>query len=56
MDKLQFKISSALKDLVGKDLIRNDNIADLPRVLYKITDFSSYMANGSLCRGNTRNM
>ena len=27
MDKLQFKISSALKDLVGKDLIRNDNIA-----------------------------
>ena len=27
MDKLQFKVSSALKDLVGKDLIRNDNIA-----------------------------
>ena len=27
MDKLQFKVSSALKDLVGKDLIRNENIA-----------------------------
>lgn len=27
MDKVQFKISSALKDLVGKDLIRNNNIA-----------------------------
>lgn len=26
-DKLQFKISSALKDLVGKDLITSDNIA-----------------------------
>jgi len=27
MDELQFKISSALKDLVGKDLITSDNIA-----------------------------
>ncbi len=27
MDNLQFKVSSALKDLVGKDLIRNENIA-----------------------------
>lgn len=27
MDKLQFKVSSALKDLVGRDLIRNENIA-----------------------------
>lgn len=27
MDKLQFKISSALKDLVGKDLITSDNVA-----------------------------
>lgn len=27
MDNLRFKVSSALKDLVGKDLIRNDNIA-----------------------------
>ena len=27
MDKLQFKVSSALKDLVGKDLIRNGDIA-----------------------------
>lgn len=27
MDKLQFKVSSAVKDLVGKDLIRNENIA-----------------------------
>ena len=27
MDQLQFKISSALKDLVGKDLITSDNVA-----------------------------
>ena len=27
MDELQFKISSALKDLVGKDLITSDNVA-----------------------------
>ena len=27
MDNLQFKVSSAVKDLVGKDLIRNENIA-----------------------------
>lgn len=27
MDRMRFKISSALKDLVGKDLIINDNIA-----------------------------
>ena len=27
MEQLQFKISSALKDLVGKDLIINDNVA-----------------------------
>lgn len=27
MDKLQFKISSALKDLIGRDLIINDNVA-----------------------------
>ncbi|MBR6200693.1 MAG: ATP-binding protein [Spirochaetales bacterium] len=27
MDNLQFKVSSAVKDLVGRDLIRNDNIA-----------------------------
>jgi len=27
MDRLQFKISSALKDLVGKDLITSDNVA-----------------------------
>ena len=27
MDKMKFKISSALKDLIGKDLITNDNIA-----------------------------
>ena len=27
MEQLQFKISSALKDLVGKDLITNDNVA-----------------------------
>lgn len=27
MDKLQFKISSALKDLVGKDLITSDHVA-----------------------------
>lgn len=26
-DTLQFKISSALKDLVGKDLITSDNVA-----------------------------
>lgn len=26
-DSLQFKISSALKDLVGKDLITSDNVA-----------------------------
>lgn len=26
-EKLNFKISSALKDLIGKDLIRNDNVA-----------------------------
>lgn len=27
MEQMQFKVSSALKDLVGKDLIINDNIA-----------------------------
>ena len=27
MEQMRFKISSALKDLVGKDLITNDNIA-----------------------------
>ena len=27
MEQLQFKVSSALKDLVGKDLITNDNVA-----------------------------
>ena len=27
MEQMQFKISSALKDLVGKDLIINDNVA-----------------------------
>ncbi len=27
MEQMQFKISSALKDLVGKDLITNDNVA-----------------------------
>ena len=27
MDDLKFKVSSALKDLIGKDLIRNENIA-----------------------------
>lgn len=26
-DTLQFKVSSALKDLVGKDLITSDNVA-----------------------------
>lgn len=27
MEQMQFKVSSALKDLVGKDLITNDNVA-----------------------------
>ena len=27
MEHMQFKVSSALKDLVGKDLITNDNVA-----------------------------
>ena len=27
MDELKFKVSSALKDLIGKDLITNDNVA-----------------------------
>ena len=27
MEQMRFKISSALKDLIGKDLITNDNVA-----------------------------
>jgi len=27
MDKLQFKVSSALKDLIGRDLITSNNVA-----------------------------
>ena len=27
MDKLSFRVSSALKDLVGKDLITSENVA-----------------------------
>ena len=41
MDKVQFKVSSAIKDLVGKDLIRNDNIAVFELVKNSYDAFAS---------------
>ncbi len=41
MDNLQFKVSSAVKDLVGKDLIRNENIAIFELVKNSYDAFAS---------------
>lgn len=41
MDKVQFKVSSALKNLVGQDLIRNNNIAIFELVKNSYDAFAS---------------
>lgn len=43
MEKLQFKISSALKDLVGKDLITNDNVAIFELVKNSYDAYASHV-------------